>query len=80
MIFGAWIAYSQSEYYGTLIATPAALLVLLSGAGYPGVLMIRDVSLYGHKPRRFSLLQLLGALTGASIGWGMLMYLLRKLL
>jgi hypothetical protein len=76
---GAWIGAKHSEFYGTLLAVPAAVVVLLSGLAYPWPLMFRELFASGRDPLRFSLYQLLSIITGASIAMGMIIYLIQAL-
>jgi hypothetical protein len=78
-IAAAFIGATRNEYLGTLLAIPAAALIFLSAVAYPSAIALRDVLAYGYKPWRFSLFQLLCVFTGASLGMGILFYLLKVL-
>lgn len=70
---GMAIAVNISDFYGTMIAIPAAAVGLSSGLAYLSLLFMRDV--IGRLPLQFSLRSLLIATTLVAVGLGLIVWL-----
>jgi hypothetical protein len=76
---GIWVAVQKSEFYGSILALPAAITGMLAGIVHPLALAIRDAAKRGHRPWRFSLRRLLWVITWVSLDIGAALCLIRML-